>query len=333
VSGGVDAGLNAALAGKDLGVRRYEVTAEAIGAFARATEDDNPRYASGSDPIAGPVWPVVPAFESFMAAARDPELGADLRRLLHLSEEHRLLRPIRPGDVLTVRAVLEAVAPHAGGEAFTVAARELDARGELVAEVWGTMLIRGRGTGTRPAPAAPAGEVVHAEATTIAEDQMRRYADASGDHNPIHKDAELAKNVGLPGIIVHGMCTLAFACWAAVENVCDGDPTKLKRCAGRFSRPVLPGQELETAIWAAGEQDGRTVHAFETQGPDGPVVRNGVAEPAKKCRTGSPAPTGFGSISSTTAGTAPRSSGCTPPGSTPACGTRGCRSSPNGSVW
>ncbi len=37
------------------------------------------------------------------------------------------------------------------------------------------------------------------------------YAAASGDFNPIHLDKEIAQAVGLPGNILHGMCTMAWA--------------------------------------------------------------------------------------------------------------------------
>jgi acyl dehydratase len=273
VSGGAGTGLNAALAGKDLGVGRYEVTAEAIRAFARATEDDNPHYASGARSIAGPVWPVVPAFESFMAAARDPELGADLRRLLHLSEEHLLVRPIRPGDVLTVRAVLEGVALHAAGETFTVAVRELDRDDELVAEVRGTMLIRGRGTGERPVQETPSGDVVHTEAVTIAEDQMRRYADASGDHNPIHLDAAAARRSGLRRPILHGMCTMAIAVKAAVNGPARGDPGRVRRARVDFARPVVPGETLTTRVRRTALE---AVYALEVVNESGAAVLTGA---------------------------------------------------------
>ena len=73
-------------------------------------------------------------------------------------------------------------------------------------------------------------------------DQTYRYAEASGDNMPIHLDEEIAKSVGLPGIIIHGLCTMAFTSWAAIQAVAGGDPTRLKRLAVRFSRPVLPGQ-------------------------------------------------------------------------------------------
>ncbi len=44
----------------------------------------------------------------------------------------------------------------------------------------------------------------------ITQEQLRRYADASGDHNPIHLDEEVARRVGLNGVIAHGMLSMAF---------------------------------------------------------------------------------------------------------------------------
>ena len=110
-------------------------------------------------------------------------------------------------------------------------------------------------------------------------DQTYRYAEASGDNMPIHLDAEIAKSVGLPGIIIHGLCTMAFTSWAAIQEVCGGDPSRLKRLAVRFSRPVLPGQAITTTFWAAGEADGNQVFGFETRNGDGEVViKDGLAE-------------------------------------------------------
>ena len=55
---------------------------------------------------------------------------------------------------------------------------------------------------------------------------------------------------GLPGIIVHGLCTMAFTSKVAIDKLCSGDPTRLKRLRVRFSRPVLPGQTITTKFWA-----------------------------------------------------------------------------------
>ncbi|HVF52898.1 MAG TPA: MaoC/PaaZ C-terminal domain-containing protein [Actinomycetota bacterium] len=274
-------GLNTELIGRSYDVTTFEVTADAIEAYARATNDENERYIS-TDVVAPPVFPVVPAFGTFMAAGMDPELGADLLRLVHAGQEHVFHAPIRPGDVLTVEAKLESVEQKETGETFTVAATETNQDGVLVAEVRGTMFIRGSGSGARKdAPAAgdePERDIVYEETTKIDDDQTHRYADASGDHNPIHLDPNVAQMAGLPGIIVHGMCTMAIATKAAVNGVAGGDPTRVRRLSVRLSKPVLPGQELTTKLWKSGSEGGET-YAFETYNPDGAaVIKNGLIE-------------------------------------------------------
>ncbi|HWC14508.1 MAG TPA: MaoC/PaaZ C-terminal domain-containing protein, partial [Actinomycetota bacterium] len=230
-----------------------------------------------------PVFPVVAAFDAFMNAAMDPELEADLLRLVHGAEEHVLYRPIRAGDVLTVSPVLESVDQKETGETFTTKATLSDQSGEPVAEVRGTMFIRGSGSGKRPSSSTeePAREVVYEEATKIDEDQTQRYAEASGDHNPIHLDPNTAQMAGLPGIIVHGMCTMAIATKAAVNGLAGGDPTRIKRVGVRLSKPVLPGQELTTKLWKEADGDAVTTYGFETYNSDGAaVIKQGVVEVA-----------------------------------------------------
>jgi acyl dehydratase len=270
-------GLNDSLAGKRYPETVYEVTQAAIERYARATNDSNERYFGGRA-IASPVFVVVPAFASFMAAAADPDLGADMLRLVHFGEEHLIHRPVRIGDVLTVAPVLESVALKDTGETFTVGASETDAAGDLVAEVRGTMFIRGTGDRRRAVAAAAVedpGEIVYEEATKVDEDQTFRYAEASGDNNPIHLDPETARGAGLPGIILHGMCTMAFAAKAAVNGPAAGDPARIKRVTVQFSRTVLPGQMLTTKLWHKGGE----TFGLETYNEAGkPVVRGGEVE-------------------------------------------------------
>src|SRR5436190_68532 len=105
-------------------------------------------------------------------------------------------------------------------------------------------------------------------------DQTFRYAEASGDPMPIHLDDDFAKAMGLPGIIIHGLCTMAFTSRAVIGHACPEDPTRLKRLAVRFSKPCLPGQTITTRIWNAG--DG--AFAYETTSDAGAVViKDGLA--------------------------------------------------------
>jgi acyl dehydratase len=76
----------------------------------------------------------------------------------------------------------------------------------------------------------------------VTQDQVNAYADASGDHNPIHLDAEFARSVGLPGTIAHGMLEMgilaeAIASWA-------GGNANLLSLSCRFSKPLLPGDTI-----------------------------------------------------------------------------------------
>ena len=277
-------GLNADLVGKEYDTSTFEVTADSIEKIARATNDTNERYLSGGDDVvAPPVYPVVAGFSAFMTAAMDPELQADLLRLVHGAEEHVIHRPIKPGDVLTVSPVLESVDKKDSGETFTAKANITDQTGELVAEIRGTMFIRGSGSGSKSSGSQDGGqgEVIYEEATKVDDDQTYRYAEASGDHNPIHVDPDTAKMAGLPGIICHGMCTMAIATKAAVNGLAGGDPTRIKRVGVRLSKPVLPGQELTTKLWKETDGDGVTTYGFETYNQDGQaVIKQGVVEVA-----------------------------------------------------
>ncbi|MBJ7603699.1 MAG: MaoC family dehydratase N-terminal domain-containing protein [Candidatus Dormibacteraeota bacterium] len=77
---------------------------------------------------------------------------------------------------------------------------------------------------------------------TVTRDQIAAYAQASGDHNPIHLDEKFARSVGLPGVIAHGMLQMGLLASVAVEEA--GDPRRLSRLSCRFAGMVRPGDEI-----------------------------------------------------------------------------------------
>lgn len=81
------------------------------------------------------------------------------------------------------------------------------------------------------------------------------YAGASGDYNPIHIDPEFGKMVGLGGVILQGLCTLAFA--AKTVTNWAGDPGRLKRIKCRFSAPVMIEDTISIQGTVADVQAGR----------------------------------------------------------------------------
>lgn len=276
-------GLNTSLVGKKYPAGTYEVTADAIRDYSAASNEDNPAF-NGDNPVGPPCFPIVPAGVTIGNVMFDSELGVNLALMVHGEEDHVLTAPIKAGDTLTVETSLESVEAKESGETFTAYTSLTNQEGTLAAEVRSLMFIRGTGKRSRT-------KSEHDEATKdlafetiqkIDDDQTYRYADASGDRNPIHIDPDFAKNMaGLPGIIVHGMCTMAFASKAVLDEVCEADPSRLKRIKVRFSRPVLPGQTITTRGWVEERRDDLVAYGFETLNPDGAaVIRGGVAEVA-----------------------------------------------------
>ncbi len=72
------------------------------------------------------------------------------------------------------------------------------------------------------------------------------YAGASGDFNPIHWNERIAKAVGLPDVIAHGMLTMATAGRVITEWV--GDPGAIESFSVRFSKPVVVPDDDSGAV-------------------------------------------------------------------------------------
>jgi acyl dehydratase len=81
------------------------------------------------------------------------------------------------------------------------------------------------------------GQVVADETFTLTRDSLVRYAGASGDFNPIHYRDDVAAQVGLPGVLAHGMLTMG----AAIAPVTDWLDARgwVSDYQVRFTRPVV----------------------------------------------------------------------------------------------
>ena len=79
---------------------------------------------------------------------------------------------------------------------------------------------------------------------------LKRYADASGDQNPIHQNEEFAVSVGLPNVIAHGMLTMALV----GKYISDfaGGSAKVVEFGARFTKPVIvpAGQKVDLTVTA-----------------------------------------------------------------------------------
>jgi len=264
----------------------FSVERERIAAYAAATNDGIARHASGE--LAPPVFSIVPSFQAMGMAAMSvipPEL---LGAILHGEQDFHFHKPIEPGMELETTSIPIGMRQRSSGVTVVVRSDTRDAGGELVTEGYSTTFVRGANGAEEVGDEAPAHRFddslrdrePDAEVSqTYDADQTFRYSEASGDPMQIHLDEEFAKAVGLPGIIIHGLCTMAFTSVAVIERFTPDDPSSLRRLAVRFASIALPGQTITTRLWSAGERDGRASYAYETTSDaDAVVIKDGFAE-------------------------------------------------------
>ncbi len=104
-----------------------------------------------------------------------------------------------------------------------------------------------------------------------------RYAGASGDFNPIHIDPEFAKQVGLPGNILHGLYMMALVA-RANASLADGDPKALKRLSVQFRGMGIPEQEIVVSGEVKEVDGARVITDCVAKQGDKRVIRNANAE-------------------------------------------------------
>jgi len=260
---------------------QFSVTRENATAYAEATNDPIAAHLDGT--YAPPVFAIVPAMmvmtDRTMSAVPD-EL---MMKILHGEQDFIFHRPLVPGDELTCRAKVVGIHGRSTGVVVTTVLETRDAAGELVNEQYFSGFFRGGrldGGYGETAPGHSFDEALLSRdpdwvaVQKFDEDQTFRYGPAALDPMPIHLDDDFAKMMGLPGIIIHGLCTMAFTSHAVISEVCPEDPSRLKRLAVRFSAPAQPKHTITTSVW----NTGGGAYAFETVTDEGKhVIKDGLA--------------------------------------------------------
>jgi acyl dehydratase len=121
------------------------------------------------------------------------------------------------------------------------------------------------------------GQEVFESSKVVRREDVKAYADASGDQNPLHQDDDFARSVGFPGIIAHGMFSMAHLVkaikdWAVnpaslrsisvqFRAVVYMDETLVAR--GRVASVDPETKEVTLDVWAEVDRDGETVKAIK----------------------------------------------------------------------
>jgi acyl dehydratase len=253
----------------------FVVEAGRIAAYAEATND--PSAAARRGEIAPPVFAFVPLRPVVRRLlSRTTPLYEELRGL-HGEQDIVLVEPIRPGMTLTPHGQVVGIHPRSSGVSVVLRFETRDQHDRLVNEHYTTIFFPGASLEQGVGEEAPAHRLPDSVRSMpplaevrqlLDDDQPSRYAAASGDTGRYHLDEEAARAVGLPGIIVHGMCSLAFAGHAVLGRVGGGDPARVRRLAVRLARPVRPGSGLTTSVWELGGG----AYAFESRNDAGEIA-------------------------------------------------------------
>ncbi len=240
----------------------------------------------GRDPLDADELPYVfeaPALKAVPSLAtvltRIPLLkdcGYDYTKVVHGEQRLTLHRPLPASADLVADARVVAAYDKGAGKGALIYT-ETDVRlagGEKLYTLLSCTFARGDGGFGGPAGQGPEPHPIPGRAPDLTEpfetraDQALLYR-LNGDRNPLHADPELARRVGFPAPILHGLCTYGIACRAILKRVARYDHAKIRALDVRFSKPVYPGETIETQLWI----DGDTV-SFRCRVPqrDGAVV-------------------------------------------------------------
>ncbi len=279
--------LDRSYIGKEYSSGVQIATEESMIKYARATNETNPLYYDTESPEGvshSPLYPVVFIREIIDKLAEEAEdMNLDLLRVVHAEQEMWWKGRILPGaEVITTTKIVNM--EQRGVNELLDLHIECKHEGVTLVEMQYRLMMRGVKKDEKvqklKQKTQSYGEKIAERTIIVSADQGKIYAEASGDYNPIHIDDDIARFVGLPSSILHGLCTMAFASQTIVDELLDGDPKRLRYIKVRFSKPVLMGEALTTVVYdAATDENGQHVIRFETKNPAGQsVLTNGIAK-------------------------------------------------------
>jgi acyl dehydratase len=218
---------------------------------------------------------VLPAFAVVQAMAHShrPRAGqVPLAKVLHGEQSFVVHAPVEPTASATLEATIVGIYDQGNAAHVVTDIVGADAAtGQGLVTTTATIVVRGEGGwGGERRPSTPwerpDGEPDVIVSSTVRADQALLYR-LSGDRNPLHSDPQFARRAGFDRPILHGMCTFGIAGRLLINELCDGDATRVRSMGGRFSKPVLPGETLTLRGWVDGSST-----RFVVENPDGVVV-------------------------------------------------------------
>jgi len=273
--------------GMEAGPFATAVDARRLMAYAAGVGETDPRYfdtTAPGGPAAHPLFLVGVEWEPLVAVRAKAVPDAAAARGVHATHHVRRHRAPRAGDTLWTTARISAVEARRAGTLLTVRLDTVDATGAAVATTHYGSLFRGAPlAGSIPArqgrrehsDTLSPGDVAWEEVVGVSATAAHVYTECSRIWNPIHTDLAAARAAALPGVILHGTATLAFAVSRVVAREARGDPDRVRALAARFTAMVA----MPSTLRVRGGGHRGAVVVFEVLADDGrPVIVDGSVE-------------------------------------------------------
>ena len=216
----------------------------------------------GSGPRVLPGFGNVPTSIGFMPMVE--ELGLDLLSILHGEQTLRLHRSLPVSGSAVVNRRIRDVWDKGSGAVIVLEEQAVD--GDPLLTCTSSWFVRGAGGFGGERGPSSAGQSAPPQRSPDAGLQHRVRPDQSalyrlsGDRNPIHIDAEVARAAGHPDIFLHGLCTLGIVGLELAMEVYRDRMEAIREISARFTAPVYMGDELTLNVWQV--ENGAMFEAF-----------------------------------------------------------------------
>jgi acyl dehydratase len=263
-------------------------------AYAAALDDLAPCYMdtrAARHFLAHPMFPV--CIEWPVAVAMGQRLQGkgmtldEFRRSVHATHDVTIHRPIRPPEKLITHATVVAVERRRPGAYQVTRLETVDESGAPVCTSMYGSIYRGVDVSGDDKPLTTKSDPPHASAVTtqpragakvrVAGGLAHTYTECAQIWNPIHTDIKVARNAGLPALILHGTATLALAVSRIVHSEAGGDPSRIARIAGRFTGMVLMPSDISVRTLSREPFESAELIHFDVLTQSGePAISNGA---------------------------------------------------------
>ncbi|XP_067424690.1 peroxisomal multifunctional enzyme type 2 isoform X2 [Emydura macquarii macquarii] len=208
-----------------------------------------------------PSFGVIPAQASMLGGLSSvPGLNIDFTKVLHGEQYLELYKPFPTSGQLTSESTIADILDKGSGavillDVYTYCGKDLLCYNQFSVFVVGAGSFGGKRTSEKAKvtvnPPNRTPDAVLSDVTTV--DQAALYR-LSGDWNPLHIEPSFAALGGFQKPILHGLCSFGFAARHVLKHFANNDVTRFKAIKVRFSKPVFPGQTLQTEMWKEGNR-------------------------------------------------------------------------------